>query len=81
MEININDSVKVKPNEKGMEILRNNHRKLSEYFPSLGEFNDPRDEDGYMKIQLWSLMETFGPHIRLDALPPFDTSIILETKQ
>lgn len=80
MEININDSVKVKLNETGMYILRENHLKLKESFPNLGEFNDARDEDGYMKFQLWDLMQTFGPHIDLCHAPPFDTTIILETR-
>lgn len=78
MKLNINDSIKVKLNDHGMEILREEHEYYRERMPKLGDFVDRRDEDGYMKFQLWDFMARFGKHITLGSIPPFDTEIILE---
>lgn len=76
--MNINESVTIKLNETGMSILRSEHAELKSAFPSLNDFVEiEADEDGLYpkKMQLWSVMQTFGPNIRLGAIPPFDTEI------
>ena len=76
--MNINESVTIKLNETGMEILRAEHADLKSAFPSLHDFVEiEADEDGLYpkKMQLWSVMRTFGPHISLGTNPPFSTEI------
>lgn len=76
IDVNINDNVLVKLNDKGFKILEDQHEALRELFLNVGEFVPPKtDSDGYCKFQLWELMQTFGPHIRLSEQPPFDTEI------
>ena len=74
---NINDHVWVKLNEIGIGILQKENEYFQERIPNYGEFKDPRNSEGYAKIQLWDLMQRFGPHMRLGSMPPFDTEIIL----
>ena len=76
--MNINESVIIKLNETGMSILRDEHSDLKSAFPSLHNFVEiDADEDGLYqkKMQLWSVMQTFGPHISLGTNPPFSTEI------
>ena len=76
--MNINESVIIKLNETGMSILRAEHAKLKSALPSLHDFVEIEpDEDGLYpkKMQLWSVMQTFGPHISLGSNPPFSTDI------
>lgn len=76
--MNINESVTIKLNENGMKILRDEHAELKSAFPSLHDFIEiEADEDGLYpkKMQLWSVMQTFGPHISLGANPPISTEI------
>lgn len=76
--MNINESVIIKLNEIGMSILRAEHEKLKSALPSLHDFVDiEADEDGLYpkKMQLWSVMQTFGTHISLGVNPPFSTEI------
>lgn len=76
--MNINESVIIKLNETGMSILRNEHAKLKSALPSLHDFVEIEpDEDGFYqkKMQLWSVMQTFGHHISIGANPPFSTEI------
>lgn len=78
--MNINEIVTIKLNENGMGILRAEHAELKSAFPSLHNFVEIEpDEDGFYqkKMQLWSVMQTFGPHIRLCVAPPFDTEIYI----
>ena len=80
MKFNVNDYVKVKLNDRGLEILKKQYDDLAAEFPSLKkeEFQPPKtDENGYCKFQLWVLMETFGSSIGLSFIPPFETEIII----
>lgn len=78
---NINSCVKVKLNERGIEILKNAHEELKEKVPSIGEFELPEiDEKGYSEFQLWKFMNKFGPYMGAGIEPPFDTNIVIEDK-
>ena len=79
IEFNVNDYVKVKLNQKGLNELQRQHYELSKVFPSLHEFRLPKtDQDGYSKWQLHSLMNTFGHMMTLGNEVPFDTVIKIE---
>lgn len=79
IEFNVNDWVKVKLNEKGLNELQRQHYALINVFPSLREFTVPdTDQAGYSKWQLHSLMNTFGHMMALGNEVPFDTVIKIE---
>ena len=76
MKFNINEKVKVKLNEHGLKILKDQHDELRGWCPSIGEYREPKiDNDGFTEFQLWNLMEKFGSHITLGSIPPFETEI------
>ena len=59
VKINLNEKVKFKLSERGQEIYR--HR-----YDGYGiEYNrEPElDDNGYMEMQLWVFMQTFGEHM------------------
>ena len=81
IKFNINHHVKVKLTGYGLDILRKHHESLAKQFPEVfGEFKEPKkDEDGYVRFQMWCLMERFGPYIHMGCKEqPFETNIILE---
>lgn len=74
---NINETVLVRLNDHGREIVRESDAKWSELYPRLrGHSTLPEeDADGWSKWQLWHLMKTFGPHMFAGAPNPFDITI------
>lgn len=86
-KFNMNQTVKVKLTEYGLEI----HKKDWESFwlhggparAKIAAYNPPKeDEDGYSTWQLWSLMQLYGEHIGLGFNNlPFETDIILIVEQ
>lgn len=74
---NINENVKVKLTEKGLDILRANHDDLRTHVPSLREFTPPTiDSEGYSIFQMWNLMETFGKQMYVgNTKYPFEMDI------
>lgn len=76
---NINESVKIKLMQKGLDILRANHDELRTHVPSLGEFTPPSvDSEGYSTFQMWDLMNTFGSHMYMGNIKfPFEMNIKL----
>lgn len=84
MELNINETVKVKLTDSGIEILNNKHLKIQRIMKT----NNPNhaeeafvlklDKDGYYLCQIWYLMSVFGPYTGVGKLLPFDTNIIIE---
>lgn len=76
--ININDTVRIRLNERGLEILRDEHEELRRHFPKVGPWKPPAvDEYGYSSFQLWQVMQHFGPNMYLGCVPPFGTEIVL----
>jgi len=78
IKFNMNDYVKVKLTNCGVSILMDQHEKLKNIFPRLGEFKINLEADGYYKTQLHDLFNTFGQYIYMGATElPFETNIIL----
>lgn len=81
MKFNVNDYVNVKLTKRGHEIINNLRSGLSTSIPTHDWSNYLADTDGWLKIQLWRLMELFGPHMGPGAAIPFETTIeLLEQK-
>lgn len=83
MLFNINESVKVKLNDHGREILQRQHENLYRSIPGKRRAYTPRstDADGWSTWQLWDLMNTFGPYVGLGMSVPFDTEIEIPDKK
>jgi hypothetical protein len=78
--INLNDLVLVRLTTKGEWAWKKFYIDLGVNPPILEtEFHYGRD-GGLFRIQLWHLMEVFGPHIHLGGEPLFDTQILLPTE-
>jgi hypothetical protein len=67
---NINSSVRILLTDYGREVYM-------EAFERVGlEVGPPKeDADGWVTMQLWTVMELFGPHIHMGCKQPFSTQI------
>ena len=86
-KFNINEYVRVKLNEVGLEIYKNRMKEINKNLEETTELKFPiypiypiRDNKGYVKFQLWDLMEIFGSYLRVGKEIPFeDNSIYIES--
>lgn len=82
MIINLNDTVKVRLTDYGMGIVQKEVDELNKVILSNGgepiTLGIKPDDDGYVKFQLWVLMQTFGNYIRMEGPYPFDLNIVYE---
>lgn len=83
IKVNANQFVKVKLNELGISILKEQHDDLNRRIherggKGLGEFELRLDSDGYYRTQLWILMWKFGDSMKAGIQQPFDMDIIIE---
>lgn len=85
VKFNINDHVKVKLTEKGRDIYYHRYDDWFGQFPNsdyvpIASYPEV-DEDGYTEIQLWHLMEIFGPYLYNGCNVPFeDNNIYFDEK-
>lgn len=82
-EFNVNSWVKVKLTEVGLQELQRQKEALRDslsHIKNLPVYDVKVDSEGYYTCQMWSLMESLGHLCRLGCEPPFDTTILLETK-
>ena len=77
MLFNINNYIRVKLTECGRRILKREHDSLMKLLPESAQrpFEIMEDEDGWYKGQAWSIISTFGSHMRMGGDPPFETEI------
>lgn len=84
--INLNDIVKVKLTDVGKDIYYHQNDDLNEEIRQRGgkpvEARMPKvDEDGYTSLQLWTLMNLYGPHIAAWKKLPFETNILYDVQE
>lgn len=77
---NINDYVKVKLTEKGKRIYYHQFDDMNEVIQQInGNLIKPPelsyDDDGYVELQMWHLMEIFGRYLYNECDIPFETTI------
>lgn len=81
VEFNMNQTVKVRLNQIGLNELEKQHNEL---FNSLGKprkWTPPEvDSAGYAKFQMWSLVSSLGHLISLGDKLPFDLDILLDVE-
>lgn len=80
MEVNLNETVRVKLNENGIAILRRNYEAVyKQYRPEMLKkhpFKLPAiDKEGWSEFKLWKLMQEFGSSIYMGCKMPFETTI------
>lgn len=81
-EFNVNQYVKVKLTDEGLDILRKDNENMRKAFPKWPEWKEPvTDEEGYAEFQCWSLMSRFGEHISLGSKLPFETVILVDIEE
>lgn len=84
MEFNINETVKIKLTSFGHKILKEYYEALHKEFPDIDRkeyIYKPlkKDENGYIDMQLWMVMNKFRPHMKLGmSEQPIDTTIIIK---
>lgn len=77
MTINMNDKIKVKLTQKGVNILKNKHEESRKLCPILSEFELKLDKNGYYEDTLWHLFRDFGEYIMMGCDFPFETNITI----
>lgn len=76
MEFNVNHQVRIRLTDAGRQILRDNYERLFAGSPLADEYRElASDADHWVPMQLWQVMQDFGPQISLGCIPPFETSI------
>lgn len=77
MQLNINETVRVKLTQRGRDVHRLDHINFWSQFPGQKrEYRPPiEDAEGWSSWQLWCLMKEFGPHTDLGMSPCFETII------
>ncbi|MBX4266552.1 hypothetical protein [Clostridium estertheticum] len=85
VSIKLNDYVKIKLTDVGIKILKGRHDELNSRIANnggvniMGEFKLRLDKDGYYKMQLWDLINTFGDNVDVGLDIPFESKIITAT--
>lgn len=78
--INLNDYVRVKLTEAGVQKLREIHEQLETVAPGIGSFKAPdADAEGRSRFQLWVLMSHLGSSLSLGCDQPMATDLIVES--
>jgi len=82
MVFNMNDYVKVKITDFGFKILEEQHQDLLKRIPTYDTpFEEVRprvDESGWTKMQLWMIMQKFGPYMGMVQEQPIEINITIE---
>ncbi len=76
LELNINQTVKVKLSKEALERKRKELDEMNKRFNENYEL--PIDEEGYYKDQLWCIMRDFGDMIVGSYSPILDCKIVIE---
>lgn len=82
IRFNMNDQVKVRLKQRGIDILRQHHDELDKRIRSSGgkglsPFTLRIDDNGYTTFQMWDLMQKFGEHMVMGFEPPFHPDVIV----
>lgn len=77
--VNMNAWVRVRPNEIGVRTLLENHRmEQGKNAPALVVATD---DDGYLRVRLWELMNQFGACMGAGLKLPFENPILVEINE
>lgn len=68
-KINLNMTVKVKLNPKGVEVYYHQYDELIDAGEKVERQLPPVDKDGFTEIQLWRFINIFGRYLTMGAPP------------
>lgn len=76
---NLNDEVRVKLNQRGIDILRTGHDAMNDLWRGkLGPYRGPKiDQNGYTSFQMWEFMRIFGNTMIMGLDTPFEMNILI----
>ncbi len=74
-ELNLNSEVWFKLNPRGRSIVEK-----SESAYLLKIWDEKKDDDGYTREQLWTVMNIFGPHLVMGFDQPIETVIKIDER-
>ena len=77
MVFNLNDIVKVKLNDRGLDIYLHRYDELLLKYDWLPPVRVEMDKDGYVEFQLWDFMNLFGKYMYLTAPPVLESLDII----
>ena len=82
MIFNINNYVEIKLTQYGKDILKEKEDKIFTEYPSLKEYlyKYKVNNRGYLKLQLWEVMNIFGDRFCDGCDAPFEMDIKMEVK-
>lgn len=82
MIFNINNYVEIKLTQYGKDILKEKEDKIFTEYPSLKEYlyKYKVNNRGYIKLQLWEVMNLFGSYLGNGLQNPFEIKIKMEVK-
>lgn len=75
MKFNINNYVRVKLTEAGINHLKDTHQRYWKETGKIFKFEPKIDENGYTEFQLWDLISVFGTKIYNGSDLMFETEI------
>lgn len=82
IKTNLNNNIKIKLTQEGINILDNLTKVLKEKFPNVDFTNMSKliqiDEEGYARFQLWEFINLYGQYISMTAPLICDTEIFIE---
>ena len=79
MDFNINDKVRVRLTPHGRAVHADSHDELFARLSGFAQWDyiaPIEDADGWSEWQMWSLMATFGSHMRTDVPQCFELNTI-----
>ena len=75
MKFNINHCVRIKLTDRGRQILEDQWKEI---LPK-EEYEHPKEDDeGYIEMQLWIILNRFGSYTHMGCDLPFETEIIIK---
>lgn len=80
IKVNINDIVKVKLTEDGLDVMRKRREETNNMLRTFGGTEMPEyqpDEEGYSSFQMWALMDIFGGYMTVGTKLMFETEILV----
>lgn len=74
MKFNLNNTARIKVLPPGEKLWEKYHTELGVPVPPID-----RDSKGYTKLQMWTVMNIFGPGMTMGFNPPIETDITVES--
>jgi hypothetical protein len=83
---NLNRNIRVKLNDKGYQLLADEHNNYCGYIPTFKKrtlqfYKKKADKEGYTKFHLWEFMQLFGHVTGMGFDQYYDINILIENDE